>query len=449
MLLRGETFQKKGSEGETSNASETEPALDLFSSPLGSKLLHRKMQHQKLRRDFELQRWLALRMQQDDLAAAIKYGVESEPPVQEAPLTVADYKEHFLCTEQHQELFNRDDVQTEANLDAINASIDRLIIRMDAHIDAGNSAVPSVQKVEIPASVSKATTYIPQESLDTTAKSKNLSKQARKRLKVAEKRKQRKQKAAVAKGDSKQAEPHLTVVDCAANTSNISIPGLSDSLLKRYSDAEAPVGKTSGQSPAVSPAKHLPFDLKVAATDEAEDKRPLHAHLNDKHSWLKQWILKQNNAVSRPFVASPMHIAVTAVPPVSSATQSQDIAANCAPDSPLRFPLIKVPELTCPHPQNVTNPFDVGTPEPHSFNNPFDRYDFSDVSLPHACPATPASTLIASQQSAATYCGEYIEATDKQTPLTKGSIASAGAVIETDVDSEEEAELADRGLWKM
>ena len=423
MLLRGETFEN-ATVKEASYVNDVEPVADLSSSPVGSKLLHRKLQHQKLRRDFELQRWLTLRMQQDQTNQAGMTGEESSS-------AAASEDAHWLDLKRSSEQVNCDDTQTEANLDAINASIDRLIVRMDAHIDGGNHS-PNTQKIEMAASASSS--CVPQEAQDSTAKSKNASKRSRKRHN-AEKRKQRKQQT---KSVSGEHPPEPTPASDSALISKVSIPNLPDSLSEHCSDSKAHVDSIQAQAPALMLAKHPPLDVKVAV-DEADGELPLHTHLQGKHAWLKQWILKQKNTTIKSFGA-PLSPPTSAVPQLPSVAQNEELPTNSVPSSPLRFPDVKAPELTSPRPQSITNPFDFSTPESCSAINPFDRYDFPH---PSAYPSAslqndPVAHPIRSPEPATP-----ANITERQTPLKTHS-AYAATAIESDVDSEEEAELADR-----
>jgi len=265
------------------------------------------------------------------------------------------------------------------------------------------------------------------------------AKKARKRQRLAEKRKQKKwgaTSAAVAAAQPQvQDYAHLnesnfieritneppvaaTITDWA-NSSSASIPSLSESVMQRYplkrlADSTSP---SKYQSPMFEAAKQITdVNIGVSAansTQESEKKvdaeigsNTLQSLLSGKHSWLKNWILKQNNSPPRAHftVKSPnRHTTNTSVTEQKSSHMWESTL-----DSPTRTPELAVqsPERPVPpsHPRTATatNPFDSCPPTPPSGNafsqktkskskfnsdsntsadlkeNPFDRYDFTD-----------------------------------------------------------------------
>ncbi len=252
------------------------------------------------------------------------------------------------------------------------------------------------------------------------------AKKARKRQRLAEKRKQKKWGAAAAAVAAAQPEMQGNMqlndsseqITCApvaatpldwANSSDASIPALSESIMQRYS-----FKSTNSTTAAIRTTKSSILEAKK--TDAAEtSSNSLQAHLSDKHTWLKHWILKQSSSPPRVHLSldpkSPPRSgaasdasakSVSATKPVSSADMW-----NSPPESPMRAPEMSVQSpsrpVPPPHPESAFagNPFDActgmtATSPGNSANamniecnsnsssssdvkqNPFDRYDFTD-----------------------------------------------------------------------
>ena len=252
------------------------------------------------------------------------------------------------------------------------------------------------------------------------------AKKARKRQRLAEKRKQKKWGAAAAAVAAAQPEMQGNMqlndsseqITCApvaatpldwANSSDASVPALSESIMQRHS-----FKSMNSTTAAICTTKSSILEAKK--TDAAEiSSNSLQAHLSDKHTWLKHWILKQSSSPPRAHLSldpkSPPRSgaasdasakSVSATKPVSSADMW-----NSPPESPMRAPEMSVQSpsrpVPPPHPESAHagNPFDACTGmtptlpgnSANAMNiecnsnsnsssdvkqNPFDRYDFTD-----------------------------------------------------------------------